>query len=67
MAGIVFLHSRADVVPFADSEELVANSGLPPEALIEIGSDHRLADPEPLGKMLEACEGAFAKNGTIDS
>ena len=55
--GTVILHSRADdVVPFADSEELVRNSGLP-AALIEVGSDHRLADPEPLAAMLEACEG----------
>lgn len=52
----IILHSRADdVVPFEDSEELVANSGLPPSALIEVGDDHRLADPEPLEKMLEAC------------
>jgi hypothetical protein len=54
--GSVILHSRADdVIPFADSEELVRNSGLPAGALIEVGSDHRLADPEPLRKMLEAC------------
>lgn len=47
------LHSRADdVVPFADSEELVAISGLPPETLIEVGKDHRLAGPSPL----QACE-----------
>ncbi len=53
----VILHSRQDdVIPFADSEELVANSGLPPETLVEIGADHRLADPEPLKAMLEACE-----------
>jgi len=51
------LHSREDeIVPFSDSEELVENSGLPPEALIEVGDDHRLADPEPLTAMLEACE-----------
>jgi hypothetical protein len=25
--------------------------------LIEVAADHRLADPEPLRKMLEACEG----------
>lgn len=51
------LHSRADdVVSFEDSEELVANSGLSSEALIEIGNDHRLADLEPLAKMLEMCE-----------
>jgi alpha-beta hydrolase superfamily lysophospholipase len=50
------LHSRADdVVPFADTKELLANSGLPTEAFIEVGNDHRLADPEPLQAMLEAC------------
>jgi hypothetical protein len=55
--GTVILHSRADdVVPFADSEELVRKSGLPSSALIEVGTDHRLADPEPLKAMLEACE-----------
>jgi hypothetical protein len=53
------LHSRADdVMPFADSEELVRNSGLPATALIEVGNDHRLADPEPLAAMLAACERA---------
>ena len=53
--GSVILHSRADdVVPFGDSEELVRSSGLPASALIEVGDDHRLADPEPLEKMLKA-------------
>jgi len=52
--GTVILHSHADdVVPFADSEELAKNSGA---TLIEVGSDHRLADPEPLAAMLRACE-----------
>jgi hypothetical protein len=56
--GTVILHSRADdVVPFAHSEELLRNSGLSPSALLEIGTDHRLADPEPLREMLKACEG----------
>jgi hypothetical protein len=56
-AGTVILHSRADdVVPFPDSEELVCNSGLPASALIEVGSDHRLAHPESLEKMLEMCD-----------
>jgi hypothetical protein len=56
--GTVILHSRADdVVPFFHSEELVRNSELPVSALIEIGRDHRLADPEALEAMLEACEG----------
>jgi hypothetical protein len=50
----VILHSRADdVVPFGDSEELAKHSGA---TLIEVGTDHRLADPEPLAAMLRACE-----------
>jgi len=52
------LHSQADdVVPFEDSLELIENSGLPSEVLVEIGDDHRLADPEPLEGMshLRAC------------
>jgi hypothetical protein len=57
--GTVILHSRADdVISFADSEELVRNNGLPASALIEVVADHRLADPEPLRAMLEACERA---------
>lgn len=52
--GTVILHSRADdVVPFADSEELARRSGA---TLIEVGSDHRLADYEPLAAMRRACE-----------
>ena len=55
--GTVILHSRADeVIPFADSEELVRNSGLPTSALIIAGTDHRLADQEPLERMLRECE-----------
>lgn len=55
----VILHSRADdVVPFADSEELARISGA---KLIEVGSDHRLAEPEPLEKMLGECEGAVRR------
>jgi hypothetical protein len=51
--GTVVLHSRADdVIPFADSEELAKNSEA---TLIEVGNDHRLADPEPLEAMLGAC------------
>jgi hypothetical protein len=50
------IHSREDdVVPFRDSLELIENSVLPASVLIEVGDDHRLADPEPLAKMLEAC------------
>jgi len=57
--GTLILHSRQDeVVPFADSEELLRASGLPPAALIEVGVDHRLADPASLRALLRACEQA---------
>ena len=57
------LHSRQDeVIPFTDSQQLVTNSGLPPDMLIEVGHDHRLADPKPLKTMLEACERLRAAN-----
>jgi hypothetical protein len=56
--GATIIHSRADdVVPFDDSVELLSKSGLPDSALIEIGHDHRLADPEPLEALLRAVEG----------
>jgi len=56
-AGTLILHSRADdVVPFGDSVELISMSGLPNTALIEVGRDHRLADPEPLEGLVQAVE-----------
>jgi len=55
--GTQILHSPADdVVPFADSVELRTNSRLPDTALIEVGRDHRLADPEPLEGLARAVE-----------
>lgn len=52
------LHSRADdVVPFADSVELISMSQLPETALVEVGQDHRLATPEPLAALLTAVQG----------
>jgi hypothetical protein len=52
------IHSRADdVVPFEDSLELLSKCGLPESALIEVGQDRRLADPEPLEALLWAVEG----------
>ena len=57
--GTTILHSRVDeTVPFADSEELVRNSGLPLKSLIEVGTEHRLADEESLAAMVRACERA---------
>jgi hypothetical protein len=60
-AGTVVLHSRAgDGVPFSDSEELAGSSGA---TLMEVGTAHRLADPEPLAAMLKACEAADTRRG----
>jgi alpha-beta hydrolase superfamily lysophospholipase len=57
--GTVILHSEADdVIPIADSRELLRASGLPESALVVVGSDHRLADPGPLAAMLDACQRA---------
>jgi hypothetical protein len=63
--GTVSLHSQGDdVVSFSDSVELVRNSGLDESALIVVGSDHGLAEPEPLAAMAKACEGAIADSLT---
>lgn len=57
------LHSKADdVIPFADSEALINNSQLPNTSLIEVGHDHRLADPESLQAMLAACRRAVGEH-----
>ena len=53
----IILHSQADETMLsANSEELVRNSSLPPEALVEVGIEHRLADEESLAMMLKAVE-----------
>jgi hypothetical protein len=55
--GTIILHSRGDdVIPFEESVELVRASGLEDSALLEVGTDHRLADPEPLEAMTRAVE-----------
>jgi hypothetical protein len=60
------LHSRTDeVIPFADSEELLRNSGQPAYTLVETGNDHRLADPVSLEKMLRACKSLVESPVTI--
>ena len=56
-ANTVILHSKADdVVPIADSRELLKNSGLPESALIFMGTEHRLADEESLKAMVRTVE-----------
>jgi hypothetical protein len=56
-SGTLILHARTDeVIPYADSLELLRNSGLPESALIPVGTEHRLADPESLRVILAAVE-----------
>ena len=51
----VILRSRADdVIPFGDSEALARTSGRPASALVKVGTDRRLADPEPMERMMGA-------------
>lgn len=53
-AGTIILHSPADeVIPFENSVELAQISQ---SSLIEVGVDHRLADPESLSVLLWACQ-----------
>jgi alpha-beta hydrolase superfamily lysophospholipase len=55
--GTLILHSEDDdVIPMADSRELLFRSGLPEACLIVVGNDHRLADSEPLDALLAAIE-----------
>ena len=49
---------------FADSQELLRNSGLPELSLIAVGNDRRLADEEPLRAMLEAVESLRTRSNT---
>lgn len=64
--GTQILHSRADdVIPFADSEELLRNSNLRASALIEVGSDHRLATADALAAMVSACRRAVELGGNF--
>jgi hypothetical protein len=56
-ANTIILHSKADeTIPFAESQELIHNSRLPESALIVVGNEHRLSDPESLKAILEAVE-----------
>ncbi|MGL4462167.1 MAG: alpha/beta fold hydrolase [Planctomycetia bacterium] len=57
--GDVVLHARADeTIPYEETVELISRSGLERDALIDVGIDHRLADPEPLEAMLLAVQNA---------
>jgi len=54
--GTIILHSKEDeTVPFEDSLELLANSGLGDGSLVVTGGDHRLSDADSLRRLLDAC------------
>lgn len=56
-SGTVILHAVTDeTIPYADSLELLQNSGLPDSALITTGSIHRLTDDDSLRLMAEAAQ-----------
>jgi hypothetical protein len=58
----LILHSRKDdVIPFEDSLQLVHNSRLPLDSLIETGTDHRLADDSTLAVLQWACQILYSK------
>jgi len=62
----VILHSAADdVIPLADSEQLIKDSGLPASTLVRIGDDHRLAAPEALQAMLDACQRLYGEGQSV--
>ena len=53
--GTWILHSPHDyVVLIADSHELLRASGLPSSALISVGADHRMKDPDALAALARA-------------
>lgn len=52
----ILIHSEKDeVIPYSDSLELALSSGLPKTSLVSVGIEHRLASPEALKAMLDAC------------
>lgn len=52
----IILHSREDeTIPFGDSVELLAASGLREDQLVVTGMDHRLSDPDSLRRFEEIC------------
>lgn len=64
-AGTVILHAPEDeVIPYADSLELLRNSGLERSALISVGNNHRLADTDSLRVMLAAVK-RFAGGASV--
>ncbi len=54
---VAILHAAGDtVIPLADSQELLAASGLPESLLQVVGDAHPLTDPAALSALLETIE-----------
>ena len=52
---VVILHSQSDdVVPIADSRELLENSRLPMDHLVVVGDDHSMSDKQALAALADA-------------
>jgi hypothetical protein len=63
----IVLHSPGDeVIPFADSRELVRRSRLPDGRLWIVGRDHNMTDPEALNSLAQAIREAAALGPTPD-
>jgi fermentation-respiration switch protein FrsA (DUF1100 family) len=61
------LHSAGDeVIPFADSLDLVRRSQLPDRRLWIVGRDHNMTDPEALGSLAQAIREAAALGPRVD-
>jgi hypothetical protein len=61
--GTIILHApEDDVVPYADSQELLSRSGLPDSALVPVGHEHRLADPQSLATLRRIVESFHGMN-----
>ena len=54
-----------DVIPLADSRELVRASGLPGSALLVVVTDHLPADPEPFQAMPGVCERVAGQHDSV--
>jgi dienelactone hydrolase len=56
------LHAAKDeLIPLAESHELAAVSGLPPEAVTMVGVEHRMSDPAALTALVEAVRAATGR------
>ena len=66
----VFLHAEPDEdVPIGDTLEVIRESGFDPSALVEVGENHRMTDPQSWASLVDAIERAVSKraNDSVES